>query len=205
MRRLASRDVTCHPCRYHACADRVSYEFSCESRKKPWVPQMTTLDWQPTVDGRSPCGFVHVCMYAHRPLVLMCPRVFTAVFQSSAQSFDSVCEPSVSALFPSDARKPQTVDGDRAAVATIASDSRNLSATSLNMPAHRATGTRTAGAPGVVRRPAGVFKAVVQFRNEHIFDVFLFSDIRSLETKVGRRTDGLNITQTEPTWLNTSR
>lgn len=62
----------------------------------------------------------------------MHPRVFAAVFQSSAQSFGSVCELSVLALLPSDARKPQTDDGDRAADATMASDCLNLSVSSLN-------------------------------------------------------------------------
>lgn len=115
-------------------------------------------------------------MYAHRLLVLMCPGVFTAVFQPSAQSFDSVCELSVLALFPSDAWKPQTDDGDRAADATMASDCLNLS---LNMPA--AAGTHTAAAPGVGCRPAGVFRAVVQLKNEQIFDVVVFSNVRYLQ------------------------
>ena len=85
-------------------------------------------------------------MYAHIIPQCCCLRVFTAVFQSSAQSLDSLCEASVMVLFPPDAQKSQTADGVTVAEATMASDGLNLAVLFRNVPVNRTTGTmKTAG------------------------------------------------------------
>lgn len=96
--------VCSHPICMCKDIDRVSYfemkTLNVNSENASSVPNYHTSLITDSGLGVSVWLCLGLRIYAHRPPVLNCSRVFTAVFQSSAQSFDSVCETSVMVLFP---------------------------------------------------------------------------------------------------------